>query len=580
MSDKIINFFPRINYSVFVLQIPQLRGKELRLAVCYKLKMLYPGDLNDFEIIIKKNGKLKESYLVFVVPKDLPKKPIPISTLLLQQALKKKTATAFYIDNSFIEIVKIEQGAISESIVKGVKNISDICSYIKTYCAKEISVEIFCDNNLRDLVHNLKTVLNNENIIFRDIAGAIKKISFDSICLYNQYSSRRKYEKIGFAVFAFIVIFLTANGLYQYKIITEEKNWQQKEEQIYIERRLQRELAQKEKLSNLELEYVNLIERKRLKPFEILGVISSCLDRSVLVLSLTIRENNFQIEALANDSLGILRNFEENNQISNLKMNQIRPEQNRERFSMNGTVLPAKHYVSEDYIIEEKIKIFEVLVQKERSQRAADRLTASIFGMSVRDILRRNNCFIKSYQYLGYGNEREIEFSIQGSSRNFFNFLSLASMPSYNWDFSLVQVRNLFPRDVLDIVIRIRGDFGADNSCSKTVFENEITIIEKGVVEIARNYFVAPQRAAIRQNESAPARAPERPGKELVTWLSFVGIVGEVDGGNYVYMKNARDNRMLKFKVDGTGDMSCRILDSGNIEVIFGNRMYEVQRVR
>ena len=588
MPDKSNNFLPRVDYSVFVLHVPQLRGKELSQAISYKLKMLYPGNLSDSEVIIKKNGKQKGSYLVFVVPKDLPKKPILLSTLFLQQALKKKTAIAFYIDTEFIEIVKITQGTVEESIIKKAKSVLDICEYIKTYCNKEDHVEIFYNTSIsneliRELSAELKTFLNKENFIFKDIETSLRGSSFDSICIHSQYSARKKYLKITAAAFTLTAIFAAVYGSYQYKIISEENSRQYREEQLHIERRLQRERSQRDKLSNLEAEYISLVHGKKLKPFEILRVISSCLDRSVLIISLTIRENNFQMEALASDPLVILRNFENNNQISNVNMNQILPDQSRERFSVTGVVLPTKRYIPDSYIIEEKINLFEAFILEEKEQ-GNDGVTASAFGISVRDALRINNCVIKSYQYLGYGKEREVEFSIQAGSRDFFNFLKTSSMPSYNWSFSIVQIRNLFPRDALDIVIRIKADFDIDDSNSlKAVSENDVAIIEKEVAEITRNYFTAPQRAApvsvATIEPPVPQREPERPSRENITWLTYVGVVGEANGKNYIYMKNARDNRMLKFELNGTSNMSCRILDSGNIEVVMDNRIYEVKRV-
>ena len=579
MSNKIINFFPRINYSVFVIHIPKLKGKELYQALYSKLKMIYPGDLNNFEINIKKNGKLKGSYLVFVLPKDLPKKPLLLSTLLLQQVNKEKTVIALYINSTYIEIVRIEHGAIIESIVKRSGSISDICSYIKNYSDKETPIEIFYDrNNSQKLIHDLKVFINNENIIFSSIEGSIKKISFDSICLYSQYSPRKKYIKISSAIFMIAVLCITLYASYQYRVASEEKNKQLKEEKLYNERKLQKEKIAKEKIINLEIEYNRLIEKKRLKPFEIINVVSLCLDKNVLITSLTIKENNFQMEALAQDSLKILKNFENNKQINNIKMNQIHPDQKKERFTINGNVLPAKQYVSDDNSIEEKIKIFETLIGEEKKNRYSEGITDSVFGMNIRDILRKCNCSIKSYQYLGYGNEKEIEFSIRGNSKNIFNFLKISSLPLYNWDFSMVQIRNLLPRDALDVVIRIKADFdNPDSNSLKTIPEKEIEKIEKEIAEIARNYYIAPPKPIAKREESVLVKAPEIPGRELVSWLSYIGRVGDANGAHYIYMKNTRDGAILKFEINGNNNMSCKILDSGNIEVVMDHRIYETK---
>jgi hypothetical protein len=200
--------------------------------------------------------------------------------------------------------------------------------------------------------------------------------------------------------------------------------------------------------------------------------------------------------------------------------------------------------------------------------------------MSVRDILRSCRCLIKSYQYIGYGKEKEIEFSIQASSRNFFNFLKISSMPLYNWDFSLVQIRNLLPRDALDAVVRIRADFDINSSNAlKTIPEKEIEKIEREIAEITRNYYTIPQRplvpVAAQPQESV---ATKEPRKELISWLSYVGTVGHENGVQFIYMKNTRDGRMLKFEINGNKDMSCTILASGNIEIIMDNKIFEIRR--
>jgi hypothetical protein len=293
------------------------------------------------------------------------------------------------------------------------------------------------------------------------------------------------------------------------------------------------------------------------------------------------------MEANAPDSLKILKNFENNRQINNIRMNQILPEQNRERFSINGTVLPVRRYVPEDTSIEDKIKILETLIWEETQHGYGEEFTDSIFGISIRDVLRSSRCSIKSYQYLGYGSEREIEFSLQASSRNFFNFLKIASMPIHNWDFSLVQIRNLSPRDALDVVIRIRANFDMDSSNNlKTIPEKYIQKIEKEIAEIARNYFVPPQRVAVApEPRPVPIQEPERNRREVILWLVYAGAISDATGTQYIFMRNTRDGRLFRFELieesdDGNNEMSCKILDSGNIEVIMDNRVYEVRGER
>jgi len=51
-----IEFYDRTAYWLFVLEIPHVRGKELISAVKFKLSSLYPGNISECNIQIRKNG--------------------------------------------------------------------------------------------------------------------------------------------------------------------------------------------------------------------------------------------------------------------------------------------------------------------------------------------------------------------------------------------------------------------------------------------------------------------------------------------------------------------------------------------
>jgi hypothetical protein len=572
------NILDRVNYSVFILEVPNVKGKELHQAVKYKVRMLYPGTLDNCAIVIKKNGKLKESYIVFVLPADAPKKITPLPTLFMQHELRGKSCTGFYVCNNWIEIAKFDNGALKDSIVKRWKSFSTLQEYVENYIDEKSNNVIFCCGYD---VNDFKTIFKNR-VVAEDALNLVKKTSLSSISIYNEFSAGRKYFRAAI-FFALSVFILTAGyGFYKYKITVENRIKQEREEKLAEAKEIENEKIIAARAASLETEYSELIEKKKIKPFDVINIISSCMDRDAHINSLTIKNNSFQLEAIAKDPLKILNLFEGNRQISSINMHQVLPVAGGERFSLDAVVLPVKKYLPVSNSLEEKIKVLEELIKEEKSGKYGEDISDSLFGMEVRDVIKSCGCFIDVYQYLGYANEKEIEFSIRSTSRNFFNFLKAASMPAYNCDFTMVQIRNLSPRDAVNAVVRIKME--ADNGVSnnvKTISEADIKIIEIGIDEIGRNYFAKPKVIVMqRQGKKDSVVKTLEIKPENAPWLVYIGTVSDAGEQQYVYVKNTKYETMLKLEIGGKDDMSCAILDSGDIEAVIENKIYRIRRNR
>ena len=84
------DFLSPLNYSVFILDLPLLKYEELKQAALFKIKKLYPGDIESIEIFIIKNGKKKHSYIVLAINKTCLKESKLLPFLLLYNKFRNK----------------------------------------------------------------------------------------------------------------------------------------------------------------------------------------------------------------------------------------------------------------------------------------------------------------------------------------------------------------------------------------------------------------------------------------------------------------------------------------------------------
>jgi hypothetical protein len=65
MNTNKIKVIPRTSFSLFIIDVPYLRGKELSSAVRNQIVGLFPGNLEEYVIEIKKT-KAKDGHILFL----------------------------------------------------------------------------------------------------------------------------------------------------------------------------------------------------------------------------------------------------------------------------------------------------------------------------------------------------------------------------------------------------------------------------------------------------------------------------------------------------------------------------------
>ncbi len=571
------NIIPRTSYSLFIVDIPRLTGKELRSAIRHYLTGIYPGDLDQSVIDIIKNGSKKYSYLVFVLDKSFEGKPLPVSTLYTRRYFGRGSGRSLYLGDRWAEYVIVEQGVLVKSVVKPRDKRWRPGQLSSVFGPGDEPVVIFCRETDRSLFDDpAMSGIYKLRILDKDL----KRTVTARISLFSNLSPERKRLWILLTILGISIAIGGGSLLYAYKSSLEERLQRSLREQELQDKLKDEERRDRLRLEELQRAYAELAESKVVGPYEIAELIAANLNSRTQIISATIKEGFFQIEAYAPDSLAVLEAFEKNRRIKTPRLQQIRPMGNRERFTLSATVLPEVKEIDPDISVKEQITHLETLVENLRNPfggRTA--ISPSLFGVSIRSLLTKWGCQVNTYQYLLTDNGRELEFSIRSPSSRFFNFLQDVSLHGANWEVTLVQIRNLFPQNLLDVVLRVRSrNIIEDRLNDAYVLELEEASGPLPVGNISRHYFNVPLPAPAA-TPPAPVLPPPLPARiEQVSWLEYMGEVGDGDGGQFLYIKNTRTGNMMKLILNGQGDMSCRFMESGNIEARIGGSMYEIRR--
>jgi len=571
------DFFDRTSFWVFVIDIPHLHGKELLSAIKIKLGSLFPGSLEDFNIQIRKNGVKKDSYLVFVLNKDTGKEMLPVSTLFVQYLNAQKDASCLFLHKTYLDFIQIQNGKIISSVVKA-RNDDTLIEDIKLFFADELSIIVYCEEYDKDLFTNID---ENIQIQIIDIGTELKKLDIHKISLFAERSPIVLRKRILLAASLLSLVILGSFLIYQNHEYEKERmasfrleqEMRQKEE---MERR--KELQLLEELTN---RYNEIIKNKTATPFEIALVISECSNNQTRIQSATFNRNFFQIEGLTNSSLGLLQNFETHRLVETARLHQVHPFGNRDTFTLSGTVSPYSQTVDKDIPVREQISILKYLIAIETENLfSGAQLSPSAFGSQVNALFTKWGCRVISYQFMNDPQKTELELSLRGTGSGFFNALFEIKSNYKLWDIHLTQIKNLYPRNLLDVIMRIKTEYV--NTKPETNNFTETNITQNSVASISRNYFLrealprAQMQTSIVQQPVLPPPVTVR--GERASWLEYVGSIQIEGEGRYIYIKNTRTGAVMRLSQHTEGDMRYAVNTQGGIIAYIDEHIYEISR--
>jgi len=501
---------------------------------------------------------------------------LPVTPLFIQFLYPQRDANVLYADKKWLDFIRIENGAVKSSTVK-IRNENTEAQDIKALCADAENLIIYCDNEDREM---LSAVC--ENTVFLDKKTELKKADIHKISLFSEKSPVIKRRRFLMSAAAVFIIVLCSWLFFQHRQAENDRNAKLRLEQELRQKAALELQKQNKRLEELKKQYNDIISNKTATPFDISSVISECSETQTRINAATFNGNFFQIEGITSGSLGLLHNFENHYMVENARLHQVHPFGNRDTFTLSGNVYRKMAPLDEELPVIEQIAVLEELIAIETNYSTADaQLSPSAFGASVNALFKKWGCIVNSFQFMNEPNKTELEISLRGNANAFFNALYEIKTKHRLWDVHLTQIRNLYPRNMLDIIVRIRTEF------SNTKTETAVAVIESDTpypaASISRNYFsqaaqtAQPTAGQVRIIEQPPV-APVTASAERVSWLEYIGSISEENIGRFVYVKDTRTGEIIKLSQHTEGDMRYALASSGGIIAYINEHIYEIRR--
>jgi hypothetical protein len=574
-----IKFYDRTAYLLFVMDIPYLKGRELLSAIRLKLSGVYPGNLSERNIQIRKNRNKKNSHLVFVLDKNTGNAMLPLSPLFIQHVFSNKSANALYIDKRWMDYTRVENGAILSSTVK-IRDNTRLIDDVNELCGDGGELVICRD---KADIHLPDSLNAKGNIRFVDSRAELNKTDVHKISLFSDKSPSIKIKRV-LAAAAVLLFLAVCSGL----LYGRNKNEHEQSAALRLEQENLKEInrqrrLEEQKLSELKEQYQKIISSKKVTPFDTAAVIAECAGQNTRIRSATFNGNFFQFEGVSDSPLELLNRFEAHRLVGGARLHQVHPADNGDNFTLSGTVLAEKTPVEDSPLpVNEQIIKMEELIETERGYTSEDNsLSPSVFGGTVKSLFQKWGCAVNGYQFMNEAQKTEVEYSISGPGTGFFNALYDIKTNHRSWDIYLVQLRNLYPRNALDIVLRVRTEYGNSASDKRTGAPSIPVADPYPVANISRNYFPPSPAPGVSQ---APVIVREPPvvtiptRAERVSWLEYVGSVNDAGNNRLIYVKDTRTGEILRLGQHGEGNMRYALSPSGNITAYINDHIYEISR--
>jgi hypothetical protein len=568
--------FNRTAYSLFILDIPHLKGKELEQAIRFKMLGQYPGNIDEKQLQIRKNAAKKGSYLVIVLDKTAGSVMLPLSPLFIQHLFPKQTTTVLLLHKEWAEYGNLENGSLTKTTVT-TRDTDRLLTDVVEYAKDATGLAVICSPTDKSLFESLSA---RYQIRFFDLENELRKVDPPKISLFSEKSPVVKRRRI--LTITLILILALTMLLHNYRQrkeererINQEKNSLEQQTKTTEEQR-----RQLERLTELQGHYAELTSQKIITPFDMARIIADCSGAGTRLQSTTFSSSFFQIEGTTPNSLQMLANFEKHRQIQDAKLHQVHPSASRDSFSMSGVILPEIIAVDTSIPMQEQIAMLELLIEHEKRNTVPNELLSpSAFGEAITSLLRKHDAHITSYRFATTNATMEMEYVVRCSSAGFFNFLYVISENYPTWEISRAQIRNLYPQNVMDIVFLIKTHYAGETENHLPLTELSMETKPYPIASITQNYFIPHTRPIVAAQpavEPIPVPTPQV-NVERVSWLEYVGTVNNSEN-RLLFVKNTRTGEIIRLNYAENGDMRYLINNSGNIIVYMSDNIYEITR--
>lgn len=546
------DFLSPVFYSVFISQLPNLKYEEIKEAAKFKIKNLYPGNIDNIELFIKKNGSKKNSYIILAIEKKILNDDKPISFLYLFNENKDKNNNLIFISDDYIELLEIENFSLRK--------------YTTFSLGKYESFDNFINEQSIDT--------NNFNII--DVSNGKKILINEKKCLLTKifHKSSLKMSLKIFLVSLCLLLSVVVFSMLYVKMNRDKKI----EAEISAKLIEEQDKANKEKLrllDSLKKDYLLVQKSTKRNVYEILFLLTNKLSIDTKILQIDIIGNTFKFEAISKDSLQNLRNFEQMNDLESCMIHQVKPIDNMEKYTLSGNVKNKFYTPDGNLSVNEQIDWYKnALHELEKKEKILNEISISSLGDYIRENILIYKGEITSFQYIQNQSSNEMEFAFTTDSKNFFSIISLLSDKQQLFTITKFSIKTGVANGA-SVIFRI--DVGGSEKGTteyKSQIQNEIFIEEENIKNIAR-FFAVDKKTKITPTTSVKLKEKEL--EQIPNAPRDYVFVSEVDDSK-IYVKNTSTNQLIKLELTKDGNMGYFYNDKGELIILIDNKKYRLVR--
>lgn len=546
------DFLSPVFYSVFISQLPNLKYEEIKEAAKFKIKNLYPGNIDNIELFIKKNGSKKNSYIILAIEKKFLNDDKPISFLYLFNENKDKNNNLIFISDDYIELLEIENFSLRK--------------YTTFSLGKYESFDNFINDQSIDT--------NNFNII--DVSNGKKILINEKKCLLTKIFHK---SSLKMSLKFFLVSLCLLLSVVVFSMLYVKKNRDKKiEAEISAKLIEEQDKANKEKLrllDSLKNDYLLVQKSTKRNVYEILFLLTNKLSIDTKILQIDIIGNTFKFEAISKDSLQNLRNFEQMNDLESCMIHQVKPIDNMEKYTLSGNVKNNFYTPDGNLSVNEQIDWYKnALHELEKKEKILNEISISSLGDYIRENILIYKGEITSFQYIQNQSSNEMEFAFTTDSKNFFSIISLLSDKQQLFTITKFSIKTGVANGA-SVIFRI--DVGGSEKGTteyKSQIQNEIFIEEENIKNIAR-FFAVDKKTKITPTTSVKLKEKEL--EQIPNAPRDYVFVSEVDDSK-IYVKNTSTNQLIKLELTKDGNMGYFYNDKGELIILIDNKKYRLVR--
>lgn len=323
---------------------------------------------------------------------------------------------------------------------------------------------------------------------------------------YNVYISniniKKKEKNIKLVIFIFLLITIILFVFFGIRVVSEKIDIEN-QEKIEIEKQnIQKIEYQKSlqlELANKKNKYEQLMENDFELIYPILENIYVCLKGNSKIENLSISKNTFSVDIKTDDSIEILRKFEQSKYFSSVKMNRTTTVNNKELVTFTGSYVNSFVEIRDDSSTEEKIEFYTnkiSIINNEIEKQKT--IPISNYIANIKRYLQKNNCEEQYIQLRGELTNIEVECSVLSESKDILNFIKeIQSIESPIYKIKEIKIRNtnkiqtniIFATgiELIEDELVITNNGNAQNisstEMSKLFYSNEMQMAKKEITQ-------------------------------------------------------------------------------------------------